>query len=159
MLINHLIILILGIQSVYMQSDTCDCNYNKKEYFYEDCAQVIGTTTINNGEEAALGQFPWQVLVGDDISGELCGGSLITHQHVMTAAHCVFGRSAEDMLLLVGHIDWQNAPSDDFSYIIEIKIYPSYTTKDAWMSAPDIAILTLEHSVSFSKRNFFKTIF
>lgn len=162
MLAIHLFILIMSFPLVYMQSDTCncdcDCNCNKNEYFYEDCGHVVGTTTISKGEEANPGQFPWQVLVGDDVSGELCGGSLITHQHVLTAAHCVFGRTVDEITVLVGHIYWDKALPDDFSHISAIKIYPSFTTEKAWVSKPDISILTLEHSVKFSERKFQKHV-
>jgi len=111
-------------------------------------------STINNGEVAYPSQFPWQVLIGveDSVTGELstCGGSLITHQHILTAAHCIDGRSVEEISVLVGNHDWKEAQKtaqDDFRYIIEIKIFPSYSH---WKSESDIGLLTLEHSVSFS---------
>jgi chymotrypsin-like protease len=44
--------------------------------------QIIG------GEEAEIGQFPWQVLLRKD-SEMQCGGSLISDRWVLTAAHCV----------------------------------------------------------------------
>jgi secreted trypsin-like serine protease len=43
---------------------------------------------ILNGTEALPGQWPWQVALKD---GNLfCGGSLISSQWVVTAAHCVW---------------------------------------------------------------------
>jgi secreted trypsin-like serine protease len=43
--------------------------------------QIIG------GENATLGQFPWQVVMMID-DAWMCGGSLILRNWVMTAAHC-----------------------------------------------------------------------
>ena len=157
----QLFVLIMAIPSVCMhQIDTYNCNCNKNEYFYEDCGHIIGTSTINNGEVAYPGQFPWQVLVGvEDFNtgkSEICGGSLITHQHILTAAHCVFGKTEDQISVLVGHIDWKKAQdtgSEDFFYIVDIEVYPSFIDKDAWRSEPDVGILTLEHSVSFSTRD------
>jgi secreted trypsin-like serine protease len=43
--------------------------------------QIIG------GENATLGQFPWQVVMTID-DAWMCGGSLILSNWVLTAAHC-----------------------------------------------------------------------
>ena len=158
MLIIHLFILIMSVKTVYMQQDTCNCNCNKNEYFYENCGHVTSTGTINNGEQAYPEQFPWQVLIGieDFDTGNLsfCGGSLITHQHILTTAHCLFGKSIGQISVLVGHLDWtkaQDQESDDFLFITDIAIFPSYTN---YKMESDVGILTLEHSVSFSSRKF-----
>jgi secreted trypsin-like serine protease len=42
---------------------------------------------IVNGEDAVLGQFPWQAYILID-SMYICGGSLILEDWVLTAAHC-----------------------------------------------------------------------
>jgi secreted trypsin-like serine protease len=44
--------------------------------------QIIG------GSRATQGQFPWQALITIDGSA-LCGGSLISPEWILTAAHCV----------------------------------------------------------------------
>jgi trypsin len=46
---------------------------------------AIKTTRIIGGFEAVSGQFPWYVHA---ITDELCGGTLIAPDIVMTAAHC-----------------------------------------------------------------------
>ncbi|XP_063234607.1 chymotrypsinogen A-like [Bacillus rossius redtenbacheri] len=50
------------------------------------------------GTAAALGQFPWQAMI---ILGgtSLCGGSLISSEWVLTAAHCVQGISSFSVTL------------------------------------------------------------
>jgi secreted trypsin-like serine protease len=43
---------------------------------------------IVGGEVAQPGQFPWQAFVSPN--GDYCGGSLITPEWIVTAAHCLF---------------------------------------------------------------------
>ena len=45
---------------------------------------------IINGEQAAEGQFPWQV--GLNVNDFwFCGGSIISEEWILTAGHCVDG--------------------------------------------------------------------
>lgn len=48
---------------------------------------------IIDGSPAAVGQFPWQVAVFFVVGGGtfFCGGSVISNQWVLTAAHCAQG--------------------------------------------------------------------
>ncbi|KAJ8892640.1 hypothetical protein PR048_005221 [Dryococelus australis] len=59
---------------------------------YVDAGKVYVNTAnrIISGSAAAQGQIPWQALLILGGSG-LCGGSLISNQIVLTAAHCVQG--------------------------------------------------------------------
>jgi len=47
-------------------------------------------TKIFGGKEAAIGQFPYQAAITVNFSG-FCGGSLISKNWILTAAHCVKG--------------------------------------------------------------------
>ncbi|XP_026994837.2 chymotrypsinogen B-like isoform X2 [Tachysurus fulvidraco] len=53
--------------------------------------RVCGQAPLNNkivgGQNAALGSWPWQVIVQS--ANTLCGGSLINQNWVLTAAHCL----------------------------------------------------------------------
>ena len=71
----------------------------KTRYLYKNCGLGGGNLvlpTINNGKEVVPHTYPWQVWIYDDETGEMCGGSIITHEHILTAAHCVYNKESHD---------------------------------------------------------------
>ncbi|XP_059481753.1 brachyurin-like isoform X2 [Neocloeon triangulifer] len=60
--------------------------------------RILPTGQIVGGFRAARGQFPWQVYIVMDKSSS-CGGSLISPQWILTAAHCVLGFSDFEITL------------------------------------------------------------
>ncbi|XP_011167330.1 venom protease [Solenopsis invicta] len=110
---------------------------------------------IVNGEPALLGTWPWVTALGyrnsknPNVPKWLCGGVLISSRHVLTAAHCVYGR--EDLYKVrVGDLDLNNdydgaTPFEDF---IERKtVHPQYNSKTF---TNDIAVLKMSSEVRFT---------
>ncbi len=62
-------------------------------------AQDINSPEIVGGQEASPGEWPWQVALvkkanGADLyNGQFCGGTIVAADWVITAAHCVEGRT------------------------------------------------------------------
>ena len=54
------------------------------------CGTSVGHARIVNGNVTSQGAYPWTVGIqfGDKL---YCGGSIISHKFVVTAAHCVKG--------------------------------------------------------------------
>jgi secreted trypsin-like serine protease len=88
-----------------MQTTTTNDNNSTAKVTVESCeynSSVIDarfTSRIVNGEAAVPNSCPWQLFLvtlnTQGIPTSICGTSLITVSHVLTAAHCVFGHSPQ----------------------------------------------------------------
>lgn len=62
--------------------------------------------TVYYGKNAKVGLFPWQVsLVKTDEFGnryQLCGGSIISSHHILTAAHCLENIKINELSIKAG---------------------------------------------------------
>uniref|UniRef100_A0A8C0GY03 chymotrypsin n=1 Tax=Chelonoidis abingdonii TaxID=106734 RepID=A0A8C0GY03_CHEAB len=68
---------------------------------------ISGYARIVNGETVVPGSWPWQVSLQDNTGFHFCGGSLISENWVVTAAHC----GVSDRVVL-GEFD-QGSPAED----------------------------------------------
>lgn len=90
---------------------------------------VVEPTSISNrivnGNEAAEGQFPYQVSVLAQTTGGrfyVCGGSIITRQWVLSAAHCTYPHS--EFILRFGSNDlWANGQMQRTTEVVN---HPEY---------------------------------
>ncbi|CAB3376413.1 Hypothetical predicted protein [Cloeon dipterum] len=104
-------------------------------------SQIVG------GEAASLGQFPWQanIIIND---AYICGGSLITSNFVLTAAHCTSPGSTFQVTLGTIKMSNANPPSPAVRLITSVKFtHESYNPNNL---NNDIGLLKLPSSVSLS---------
>ncbi|KAJ3649444.1 hypothetical protein Zmor_021186 [Zophobas morio] len=81
---------------------------------------------IINGDQAAEGQFPWQVaLFFDGSDGSwFCGGSIISEEWILTAGHCVSG--ADSATIISGSTDVYGGDVSNSSQLILHEDYDEY---------------------------------
>ncbi|XP_014272491.1 chymotrypsin-1 [Halyomorpha halys] len=109
-----------------------------------DCGRR-NTGRIIGGQVVRKNEYPWMVSLNEG-----CGGSLLTHWHVLTAAHCTYGLSASDLKVSVGThyqigINWHKK-TYKIAKIIQHKGYRD----DDKSVADDISILVTANKIEFN---------
>ncbi|XP_076038890.1 phenoloxidase-activating factor 2-like [Oratosquilla oratoria] len=114
---------------------------------------ALGVDTTIAGfrdNQTQFGEFPWMtvILTKAIVSNEntdvyVCGGSLIHPSVILTAAHCVHDKSAQDLLVRVG--DWNLAEPTETQPHQELEItsilpHPRFHPRKLWN---DVALLFL----------------
>merc|ERR1711902_21097 len=102
---------------------------------------------IVGGHEAAHHEWPWQVALFID-DAWFCGGSLISDEWVMTAAHCADGASYFDIMAGAHNVRASSEP-----HRVEITSYNGWT-HPGWDSntlSNDIALIELPSPMSFNE--------
>merc|ERR1712142_1198136 len=104
-----------------------------------------GHLRIVGGRDAAKNEYPWQVLLYG--GGFMCGGSIISKNKIITAAHCTSGIPASEFKVYVG----LQYMKDDGNYkrVCRKAEYEKYDNDR--FSQYDIAILTLCDNLKFSE--------
>jgi len=113
------------------------------------------TFRITLGEDAVAGQFPWLgSLIYRDSRGNavpLCGASLISSQHLLTAAHCDASQQGFRLSSVrLGQVDLSapvSLPGLELN-VVDIVSHPSYTNRP--VAIFDIALVKMERPVSFT---------
>jgi trypsin len=99
---------------------------------------------IVGGERASIERYPFAVYLVTRQGTQFCGGTLVSAQKVITAAHCANDLTPGDVRVVIGREDKQ---SDDGQVVAvkEVWVHPRY---DDALSGADVAILTLSKRVS-----------
>ena len=106
---------------------------------------------IVGGQNAQPGEWPWQVALLKG-SFPFCGGSLVSNQYIITAAHCVTAADWDRVTIRVGehHMNTNEGHEQDISIATNgITVHPQY---DRPTTDYDIAVIRLSRSVQFTQR-------
>uniref|UniRef100_A0A3F2YSH0 Uncharacterized protein n=1 Tax=Anopheles arabiensis TaxID=7173 RepID=A0A3F2YSH0_ANOAR len=112
---------------------------------------------VVNGQEATPGQFPYQIaLLSNFLIGTgLCGGSVLTNNYVLTAAHCVIMGTSTVALggnaIMGAHNRDAPEPSQQIIAFTSagIRAHPGYSSANI---RNDIAVVRLNSPITFTDR-------
>ncbi|CAB4066967.1 unnamed protein product [Lepeophtheirus salmonis] len=130
-------------RKIRLQNDP-QCGLTKHNSFSK---RIIG------GKKAKFAELPWQVHIR--ISGYQCGGVLLNHLHVATAAHCVHRNKLDQITVRLGEFDTKNTdkidePLDSESFkVTKIRLHPEFRYMLTQPDRYDIAILELDRPVVY----------
>lgn len=106
-------------------------------------------TRIVGGETASPGSWPWQVSLQRN-GFPFCGGSLVTDQWILTAAHCFQGSgdTTSGLMAVLGEDSISvSSPNQVSKSVSEIINHPSY---DSSNNDNDMCLLKLSSGVNFT---------
>ncbi|KAM3936830.1 plasma kallikrein-like [Leptodactylus fuscus] len=106
---------------------------------------------IVGGSNSSLGEWPWQVSMHLKLSSSrhVCGGSIISNQWIVTAAHCVVLWPVPTFWnIYAGFVNQsQITAATPVLHIDQIIIHPGYTGTE---SGNDIALLKLKTPIAYN---------
>lgn len=115
---------------------------------------------VINGQAAVKGQFPWLAAYyhnGVDNNGFICGGTLISSQSVITAAHCIHEKNGSpkheyEAQFYIGKF-YITSRNDEKNFIISsvsrFIVHPDWSSQSLSYDG-DIAIVKLTRIIQFS---------
>ncbi|KAJ2799886.1 Tryptase gamma [Coemansia guatemalensis] len=102
---------------------------------------------IMGGSNADFSKYPFIVYLYNEADKTFCGGSIISDQWVLTAAHCIKSASTSDLLVYVGQAEY-NLDTSKGTKVSKIHNHPEYNDQSM---VNDVSLLRLESPVTSDK--------
>ncbi|XP_013142043.1 PREDICTED: serine protease gd-like, partial [Papilio polytes] len=156
-----------GLQTIIVPSNSNDGynnNNNNNNNNNHSPKSRCGKVTLNkpnplvvNGKPTLEGQWPWQIALYQTQTVDskyICGGTLVTHLHVITAAHCVTRKSSNRVVnknTLTIYLGKHNLRTSvrgvKIRLVEDIIVHPEYNSSSY---SHDLSIIQMIESVPYT---------
>ncbi|XP_011504800.1 PREDICTED: chymotrypsin-1-like [Ceratosolen solmsi marchali] len=133
-------------------SDALIPNYNAKS---RDACSFTKDLRIIGGQNARIKTYPFMAsfrYIRNNVV--VCGGSIISNQYILTAAHCLFTQSGDySNIRVYTGITFMDAVSRGGHDIARVFFHPAYTGEHTieQMIQHDIAVVKIKHAIVFNQ--------
>jgi len=119
---------------------------------------VKRTSRIVGGTETEVNEYPWMAAIATTSESFFCGGTLISSQWVLTAAHCMFkdnagtqAQTAGEIRIVLGEHDiGSQLESQIPRKVVQVSQIINHPSYDASSSNNDIALIKLSEEVDLN---------
>ena len=122
----------LSVYSIIVLGKNSDCE--AESHSYPNCGIIPLLPQLR--------YHPWMVFLYSitDAGESFCVGSLISHLQVVTAAHCVIGKTTDEVAVVLGaEKAKEEQEKSNYWYLFKIEIYPLYEMLDKTMDKTWVA--------------------
>ncbi|WP_394620076.1 S1 family peptidase [Lentzea sp. JNUCC 0626] len=99
---------------------------------------------IVNGTRANINDYKWTVKIENAAGGDVCGGTLVAANKVVTAAHCTEFRTASSLRVVWGRED-KNSSAGVVARVVRFWQHPSFRRVE---TGDDVSVLTLDRNLA-----------
>ncbi|CAF1304776.1 unnamed protein product [Adineta steineri] len=124
-----------SVSCTYTSPSVCGCAATQPSFL---------ASKIINGYSAVANSWPWIIVLYYDGS-QRCDGFIYDFQHVVTAAHCVYGLSASSLSIAAGVYSLSSFTNVQTRTVSAIQVHTSYSTTTY---VNDIAVLKLSSALT-----------